>query len=81
MSGLTYGSEEGRSVIAVTHLALARSQSVGTGILGTKENSPKGLFSFELENEREANEKKNYHIMRIYISVGGNFCDWKQKSD
>ena len=72
---------EGRSVIAVAHLALARSQSVGTGILGTKENSPKGLFSFKLENEREANEKKNYHIMRIYISVGGNFCGWKQKSD
>lgn len=34
MSGLIYGSEEGRSRTAVTHLALARSQNTRNGILG-----------------------------------------------
>lgn len=34
MSGLIYGSEEGRSKAAVTHLALARSQNTRNGILG-----------------------------------------------
>lgn len=33
MSGLIYGSEEGRSKTAVTHLAVARSQNTRTGIL------------------------------------------------
>lgn len=38
MSGLIFGSEEDRSKAAVTHLALARSQNTGNGILGfTKE--------------------------------------------
>ena len=34
MSGLIYGSEEGRSKAAVTHLALARSQNTRNGISG-----------------------------------------------
>ena len=34
MSGLIYGSEEGRSKAEVTHLALARSQNTRNGILG-----------------------------------------------
>ena len=34
MPGLIYGSEEGRSKAAVTHLALARSQNTRNGILG-----------------------------------------------
>lgn len=34
MSGLIFGSEEGRNTAAVTHLALARSQNTRNGILG-----------------------------------------------
>lgn len=48
MSGLHY-AEEDRSNVAVTHLALARRQKAGNGILGTHERKKRepvmALFS------------------------------------
>lgn len=40
-------------MVAVAHLALARSQSIRAGILGTKENSRIGCFLLHKDAEKE----------------------------
>ena len=78
MSGLIYGSEEGRSRAAVAHLASARSQNTRTGILGfTKEKckSYKRERDFrEIQKIRYEIQKRKHEIQKkLQISAAASF--------
>ena len=71
MSGLIYGSEEGRSKAAVAHLASARSQNTRTGILGfTKEKCK----SYKRERDFREIQKIRYEIRKkLQMSAAASF--------
>lgn len=70
MSGLIYGSEEGRSKAAVTHLALARSQNTRTGILGfTKEKSVRSQKKKFFETQKIKYERQKKLQIRAAASL------------
>lgn len=77
MSCLIYGSEDGRSKAAVTHLALARSQNTRNGILGFSQKriisykSKTDLFCMTQKIKYQNLQKKLQEKLQLLLTLSG----------